>query len=385
VPDRIDHTVDHPLPTHCDCGGEVEDTGETQSTIVQDIPPVQVENTRHVGHIGKCKRCGRRIVSKLPGMSSVGDASTQVQLGPNVAAMAPELRFDYHVPARGISRLLGGWFGLSVSAGGLCGLFAQLADYTAPAYGEVLAHVRSSAVVGLDETGLRQDGVGAWVWIAQTDTASLFRVELSRGAWMADEILGSGFMGVVCSDLYGAYTRRGDLQHAYCGAHNIREAKKIAEVDPTPLTVRFQLRLRKLYEAGVGVQSSQDPEAQDSVVRRFKLLTHDRRFQAHPDLARLQNRFDEHFDGIVYFVSHPDVPATNNMTERDVRPVAADRKVTGGTRSERGSKVLAHWMTVTQTLRKNGIELRGWIRQAFDARLRATSPPSVFAQPQFEA
>jgi len=40
---------------------------------------------------------------------------------------------------------------------------------------------------------------------------------------------------------------------------------------------------------------------------------------------------------------------------------------------------------VTQTLRKNGIELRGWIRQAFEARLRATSPPSVFAQPQVEA
>jgi hypothetical protein len=44
------------------------------------------------------------------------------------------------------------------------------------------------------------------------------------------------------------------------------------------------------------------------------------------------------------------VPATNNRTERDVRPVAADRKVTVGTRSEWGSKVLANWMTVPQTL-----------------------------------
>jgi len=81
VPDRIDHTVDHPLPTHCDCGGEVEDTGENPDTIVQDIPPVQVENTRHVGHIGKCRRCGRRIVSKLPGMSSVGVPPRRYSLG----------------------------------------------------------------------------------------------------------------------------------------------------------------------------------------------------------------------------------------------------------------------------------------------------------------
>jgi hypothetical protein len=43
---------------------------------------------------------------------------------------------------------------------------------------------------------------------------------------VADEILGSGFIGVVYSDFYGAYSRRGDLPRAYCGAHHIRAAKK---------------------------------------------------------------------------------------------------------------------------------------------------------------
>jgi len=46
-----------------------------------------------------------------------------------------------------------------------------------PAYDEVLVHVRGSAVVGLDETELRQDGEGTGVWIARTDAASLLRVE----------------------------------------------------------------------------------------------------------------------------------------------------------------------------------------------------------------
>ncbi len=259
---------------------------------------MQVENTRHVGHIRKRKRCGRRIVAKLPCMSSVGDASTQVHLGPNVAATALGLRFDHHVPVRGI-RLLGGWFGLSVSAGGLCGLFAQRAQHAAAGRDEVLVHVRSGSVVGLDETGLLQDGIGAWVWIARTDTGSLFRVERSRGAWVADEMLGRGLMGVVCSDLCGACAGRGDLKHAYCGAHNTREAKKMAEVDWTPLTVRFQVRLRKLHEAGVGVQPSQGREVPGGVVCGFKLLTHDWHFQVHRDRARLQNRFDEQLDGMV--------------------------------------------------------------------------------------
>gem|GEM_PF-5962440 len=29
-------------------------------------------------------RCRRRVVSKLPGMSSIGDATTQMQVGPNL-------------------------------------------------------------------------------------------------------------------------------------------------------------------------------------------------------------------------------------------------------------------------------------------------------------
>jgi transposase len=385
VPETIHHTVDHPLPAHCDCGGQVQDTGETQSTIVQDIPPVQVENTRHLGHIGKCRQCGRRVVSALPGMSSAGDAATQVQLGPNATALGLELRYDHRVPLRGISGLFGRWFGLSVSPAGLCGLFDRVAGWTAPATDEVLAHIRASQVVGLDETTLRQNGAGAWVWIARTNHASLFRVELSRAAWVVDDMLGEEFEGVVCSDFYGAYTRRQDWQHAYCGAHNIREAKKIAELDPEPVTLRFQLRLRKLYEAGMAAQQSGDAEQQSSVVHRFELLTHDARFAVHPELARLQNRFEDHFDGIVYFVSHPGVPATNNMTERDVRPIAVYRKVTGGTRSARGSKVLAHWMTVDQTLHKNDIPLRGWVGAAFDAKLNGQALPSLFAPPVMEA
>ena len=116
---------------------------------------------------------------------------------------------------------------------------------------------------------------------------------------MADEILGSGFIGVVYSDFYGAYSRPGDFPRACCGAHL-------------------------------------------------------------------------------------SAPPRRNRTERDVRPMAADRKVTGATRWERGSKLFADWMTVTQTLPKHGIALRGWIRQAFDARIHGISPPSVFAQPQVD-
>jgi hypothetical protein len=43
--------------------------------------------------------------------------------------------------------------------------------------------------------------------------------------------------------------------------------------------------------------------------------------------------------------------------ERDLRADARHRAMTGGTRSRQGSEVLAHWLSVTQTRRENGLAL----------------------------
>jgi hypothetical protein len=351
-----------------------------QSTVVQDLPPLQVENVRHLGGIGYCMRCKTRVTSNLPGASSVGDAATQVQLGPGLSALALSLRFDEHVSLYGISRLLKRWFGLQVTPSGLSQLFARLRSRTAPAMTEIVTELRQSSVVGIDETSLRQNGVGAWVWILRNPRASLFRVELSRGAWVADQLLGETFGGTLCSDFYGVYTRRDDWLHAYCNAHTIREAKKIAEVSGDPRAARFSDRLRDIFDEGQLAQLSDDPLAKDHVKRRMRYLVGSHAFADLPEVVRLQSRIEAHFDGVMRFVDRPDVPMTNNATERDLRPLALHRKVTGGTRSREGSQALGHWMSVTQTLRKNDLDLRDWIAGAFDAHLYRRPPPSVFAQ-----
>ena len=109
VPERIDRTVEHPLPSRCGCGGVVEATGEVQSTIVQDIPPVRVENVRHNAHVGCCRSCGERVVLPLPGAVKAGLSVAAVQLGPRVQAFALGLRFEQHVRAHPPERILLGF------------------------------------------------------------------------------------------------------------------------------------------------------------------------------------------------------------------------------------------------------------------------------------
>ena len=271
------------------------------------------------------------------------------------------------------------WFGLEVTKGGLSQLIDRLRDRTEASYDEVMDRVRGSAVVGLDETGLRQNGVGGWVWLARTDEASLFRVELSRGGWVAESILGAGFTGVVCSDFYGVYTARLDWRHGYCWAHTIRETKKVAEVDPGPLTAGFRDELSAWYAEGITVQRRGRLAERSAAREHLRNIIEDRPAWEHPDVVRLCLRLDQNFEGVTAFLDHRQIPATNNATERDIRPIAAMRKVTGGTRSANGSRSLAHWMTITQTLRKNDLSLRDYVANVWDAHLHGHPPPSVFA------
>jgi hypothetical protein len=375
---KPDRSVQYPVPQRCSCGGCVDPTGETDRTIVQDIPaPVRPENVEHVAHVGRCRRCNKRVRARLPGSVENGESVCEVQLGPNVQALIIDLRYELKVPLGGISAILGRWFSIDVTPGGISHLIGRLRERSTASYTEIERRIQASPVVGIDETGLRQDGVSGWAWLARTDEASLFRVELSRGGWVAEAMLGKNFAGIVCSDFYGVYTGREDWQHAYCGAHVVRDAKKIAEVSPGLFTETFRDEISDWYAVAKTVQGG-SAYARSKMKRELEDIL-DRPFYEHPDVLRLCARLTEHFDGVVSFLDHPDVKADNNDTERDVRPLAVYRKISGGTRSPKGSKNLGHWMSITQTLRKNGRSLSAYINGLWRSHLRGRAPPSVFA------
>jgi transposase len=378
APENIDDEVEHAMPTECSCGGAVVSTGETDSAIVVDIPPVVPQHTRHVAHVGRCERCNNRVAAKLPGATAAGKTVATVSLGPNVQAMSLGLHFEQNVPLGKISAFLGQWYGISITSSGLSQMFDRLRRRSAPSYEELVGVARASEVVGLDETGHRQDGVSGWMWLMRTDRVSVFRVELSRGGWVAEAMLGANFKGVVCSDFYGVYTGREDWLHGYCGAHTIRDAKKIAELTPCAATEEFRDRLIAFYAAGKEAAQSGDAGARKGARVRLGHLISSTNFTDFPDIIRLQERLDRHKPGVALFINRPDVPATNNATERDIRAHARHRAMTGGTRSTNGSTTHAHWMSITQTRRKNGLPLRGFVIGLYESHLQGTSPPSVF-------
>ena len=81
----------------------------------------------------------------------------------------------------------------------------------------------------------------------------------------------------------------------------------------------------------------------------------------HRDGQRLQRRYGRLRSHLFTFLDHPEVPADNNRSERELRPTATYRKVTGGrsvigTAARRG---VGAYQAIQQTLRGQAVTYPG--------------------------
>ena len=68
------------------------------------------------------------------------------------------------------------------------------------------------------------------------------------------------------------------------------------------------------------------------------------------------------------FLTNRNVPATNNISEREIRPSVVFPKVTNGFRSDWGAQIHAGYRSVTGTARLSGKSALVAIRELVDGR-----------------
>ncbi len=71
--------------------------------------------------------------------------------------------------------------------------------------------------------------------------------------------------------------------------------------------------------------------------------------------AKLCRRIERFIRELFVFVSHPDVPPENNAPERSLRHLVISRKISGGTRSERGTSSKMALASLCGTWRSNSL------------------------------
>jgi len=331
-PDEVRY---HALESCPDCRRKLEGGWEHRRRQVIQIELAPVRVIDHVVVARRCGICGKRWVPKL-GSRELGVC---------------------RVPMKVIRRLLRELWGLQVSAGEVVELLDGTKAAGKEAIAQLLEQVRGSPAVCGDETGWRQDGDNGYLWTFSTPTIRYFLYRKSRSGQVPKEVLGEEFGGVVTCDFYGGYNKLGVLQR--CWFHLLKDARELAEINADRLeTVAWVEALRNLYEEAKAVASAcaglpADCRPRHKQRRHLERAAVElaRPYAKDPDAPQrlLAQRIIKHRHELFVFISDPAVPATNNLAERSLRPAVVARKISGGTRSPKGSETKMGLMSLFGT------------------------------------
>jgi len=348
-PDRIIEATLATCP-HCDHALGAADITGVHAYDHIDLPPIRPIVTRINRHRGVCPCCRKPVSAAAPEGFEPGSP-----FGPGVAALIIHLHITQAVSFERLSRLMAEVFGLSISEGAIANILARAETPLAAAAEAIAAAVRTSPVVGSDETSARVRGKTWWQWVLLSSTAICHVIAETRAASVVTDFLQGRQPEVWVADRYGGQRGHGALRQM-CLAHLLRDAQYAIEVGDSGFAAGFRLVLLRAVAIGkrrAALQDSTLAQYGADLERRLDRLL----AGAEPkqDAARrLYRAMRRDRDDLFRFVTRRDLPYTNNACERALRPSVIFRKVTNGFRAEWGARVYAAAASVIATGRMHG-------------------------------
>ena len=345
----INHRADA-CPT---CGQGLEPVAGTprlvQQVEIRDLP-LRVEEQR--GLPGWCPACQALHDAPLPNAVTAGGL-----VGPRLTALIAYLKGACHASFSTIRKFLRDVVGFSICRGQLVTIINKVSQSLDVPYQELLDNLTAQDQLNVDETGHRDQGERWWTWCFRADLYTLFKIDPTRSGDVLLTVLGHEFDGVVGCDYFSAYRRymreTGTLLQ-FCLAHLIRDVKfllTLPDVRQQAYGERLQQALGRLF-AVIHRQEQLTPSAlatQLAAAREDILSCALTDVPAGRQSQNLARRFEKHGAAYFQFITTPGVPPTNNLAEQASRFVVIDRKVTQGTRSEKGRRWCERMWTVMAT------------------------------------
>ena len=375
------HRPLHPNPTHrrdvlasvCgQCGADDSQSPQQPCAVDDRIvnPPIAPVITRVSLHGGVCPCCAKRFKAEAPAGLEPGSP-----FGPNLRAFVIYLRFTQGVAFERLSRLMTDLFGLSISEGALVNILSAARQCFASASADIRAKLLYGSVICSDETGLRVGKRCWWLWVFLHGDNACFVVHPRRSKEVVEEFLGDVRPQVWVADRYGAQAGWAEKEQQVCLAHLLRDTQYVIDEGDDVFAPAFR------HFIGVACEEAERRDLWNDAT----LQLHKRRLEAeldrilaltpvHPAGIKWKATIEKLRPNLLVFMSNREVPATNNESERALRPSATYRKITNGFRSQWGAKQYANIRSVIETGRRKSIGALQAIRNV----LAAPTAPILF-------
>ena len=217
-----------------------------------------------------------------------------------------------------------------------------------------------------------------------TTWVTVFVVRLSRGAKVAQELLGERFCGILVTDRWSAYTWYPTRWRQVCWAHLLRDVEAMIERGGRSQEIGTALREqgRQMFHAWHRVRDGTLPHAEFRVLMR-PIRRHVARLLKRGQtcgVAKTEGVCREVrkvYEALWTFVRVEGVEPTNNAAERAIRPGVLWRKGSFGTQSANGSRCVEAMMTVVATLKQQHRNVLVYMTDACRAASTGMPAPSL--------
>jgi transposase len=359
IPSREEVTEEKHYGIDCcpDCGEPLSDVREV-IRYVEDIVIPMLSNLKNVEkqriETGFCKKCRKRY-SQIP-------ISKQVcTLGENIRNRVVYATTILGQTFEKVSCDLRDTFGVNVSDGEIVNILTKQAIELLPEYNAINVRIREGPCKHLDETThpVQKEGEGQFGWVkTASDTPdTIFRLGRSRGKGVAKELHDKKGQPTVTDD-YGAYDQFGEDQ-ALCWAHpkrkfeDLAKSRVLAELHRLHCHKFYKRFCRLFHDVKQIVENPYHHEQRIIEAKKFRkrIMTLCRPNPLDPKkFMTLKNTFGQRVDAYLLCVLRPNVPMTNNKAERALRPLVIKRKLSFGSKTQKGADVMSILMSVCFSL-----------------------------------
>jgi transposase len=378
-PERV-ASVTECKPTACRrCGHTL--FGEDSEPLrhqVAELPPIEPEVHEYRLHRLLCPHCKTTTRGALP------DGVPRTAFGPRLHAVLSVLSGAYRLSKRQVAQLGSDLLGLTISVGMIAKLERITAEVLEHPVAELAEQVKAAEAANIDETGWRENGCKAWLWVVVTTVGVAFRIVRSRAGAVARDLLGEEPKPIVISDRFPGYEWIKLQSRQVCWAHLRRDFQAMIDRNGDGAEVGRQLlwQSNKLFESWHKVR--------DGTIRRSTFyqhlawlrpmvrssLEHGSRCEC-PKTVTTCGELLRLWDCLWTFTRVDGVEPTNNAAERALRHAVIWRRISGGTDSEVGSRFVERMLSVVATCRQQERSVLGYLTRCHRACLLGTRAPSL--------
>lgn len=340
------------------CGGDrLEDRGIRERTVLES-KPVKAQKILYRLRRKRCLDCRRIFQAETPGVLPKSLYGNQIIT--HIAVM----HYLHGISLGRIEAQLG------VPFSALVQILHRLARLFSKVPARLIEQYRQSAVRHADETSWRTDGRSGYAWLFATEKISLFQFKKTRSSEVPKRIFGPDPLpGVLVVDRYAGYNKV-PCAIQYCYAHLLREVQDLEKEFPDDSEVAaFVGTVAPLLSLAMGLKMQKISDKQfyrKAAQSKAQLVSAMNRQAKHMGIRRIQDIFREKEKRLYHWAQNRDVPAHNNLAERDLRPTVIARKVSFGSQSDEGAKTREILMTVLHTLKKQSINLEADFKAVLD-------------------